>query len=220
MSYLGDVVFLLALPRSRTAWIANWLSDHAAVLHEPIGECESLDDLERRIEAARLSRDPPARTVVVADSLAPVITEELIAHFPRCRFLCVYRPNDDVYGSLLRIDPTMKYAAFRAIVRAVDAATAIVFAIKARCHTTCTGYLDDMAHAKTVHSWVINGPAVKLDDDGTVTAVSSARKQMDCSRFATLRDMNVQMMRMKERTAAAIPRIERLLASFNNDARG
>lgn len=208
MSYLGDVVFLLALPRSRTAWIANWLSDHAAVLHEPIGECESLVELECRIEEARLSRDPPARTVVVADSLASVMIEELIARFPQCRFLIVFRPPDDVFASLVKIDPTMTHHAFREIARAVFSATSIASARKARCRSISIFELDDMAFAEMVHSWVINEPDIE----------PSARKQMDYSRYTTLRDMNVQMMRMKERTTDAIPRVERLLASFNNAA--
>lgn len=93
-----NVTFMMCLPRSRSAWLAEFLAYAAYTLHDPLAECESIEDLGRKIDhAMTISPDLP---VFVADTSAVYFAREIHERFPNARYLFVYREYEAVYRSL------------------------------------------------------------------------------------------------------------------------
>ena len=83
--------FVLSLPRSGTAWLANFLTwGDSFCYHEISQGCESLDD----IESAFKKTDSPI--VGSADTAAVVFFDKLVEKFPSAKFLFVVRSKADV----------------------------------------------------------------------------------------------------------------------------
>lgn len=197
-------VFVLALPRSRTAWITNWLSQDTVTMHEPMVECANLRDLDAMIDRSGADRD--AGPVVVADTAFPLMVDALLAHFPRCRFLIVDRDPGEVQRSLLvagmSVDdfPRLVAAFKRGVKKALrsDRATLAV-------NVTA---LDEYFTANAVHNWVMTGDA---ENDSA---------PMDLQRYMMLRDFRVEAMldRVVERIRANRDRIEQLASTHFSKA--
>jgi len=81
------VVF--CLPRSRSAWVANFLSyDGGLCLHEPLLGCRSLDDLDDKMAATGVE------FVGCADTAIMAFTEQVIDRYPTARFVALLRQPD------------------------------------------------------------------------------------------------------------------------------
>jgi hypothetical protein len=76
--------FVVALPRSRTAWLSNllWYGD-STCLHEPMIRmgCRSVADLRDRLEAYRTS------VVGVIDTGLPMLIDDALEVFPDARYV-------------------------------------------------------------------------------------------------------------------------------------
>jgi len=82
--------FIASLPRSRTAWLANFLTyGPSYCFHEPMSDC-ALGDYPRLLES---TGTPFAG---VADSLNCLVMEQLIDMFPRARVVVVRRNIEEV----------------------------------------------------------------------------------------------------------------------------
>jgi hypothetical protein len=94
MSY-NHVTFMLSLPRSRSAWMAEFLGPYCvASMHNPLQQCASIDELKTKIDAL-----PPGR-VFVSDVAAVMFFDQLVAQFPGAQFLVVHRPAHEVEHSM------------------------------------------------------------------------------------------------------------------------
>lgn len=97
MSY-EHVTFMLCLPRSRSAWMAEFMRPYvAASLHNPLQQCASIAELGEKIDAA-----PPGR-VFVADVAALFFFDKLVTRFPGAKFLVVHRPAREVELSMQKL---------------------------------------------------------------------------------------------------------------------
>lgn len=93
-----NVTFMMCLPRSRSAWLAEFLAYGAYTLHDPLADCENIEELGRKIDRAlTISPDLP---VFVADTCAVYFAREIRERFPHARYLFVYREYEAVYRSL------------------------------------------------------------------------------------------------------------------------
>lgn len=98
MSY-EHVTFLLCLPRSRSAWLAELVRQHcAASWHCPLQQCASIDELKMKIDAV-----PPPGRIFIADVAALYFVGELLVKFPGAKFLIVHRKAAEVELSMKRL---------------------------------------------------------------------------------------------------------------------
>lgn len=96
--------FILSLPRCRTAWLANFLTNgDAFCYHEAMRTVNSLDEL-----AAKLSTVAgPQSTVGDADpSLVPILPQ-LIEAFPDANYVFIQRPAAEVQASYAAAFPKL-----------------------------------------------------------------------------------------------------------------
>lgn len=78
--------FVFCLPRSRSAWLANFLTyESVFCFHDPLPECLSIEDLEAKLAT---TGTPIAGA---ADTGAMFWVEEIIEHFPSARFVVLAR---------------------------------------------------------------------------------------------------------------------------------
>jgi hypothetical protein len=89
-----NTFFICALPRSRTAWLANFLSYNAShCFHEPFNEC-GIEDLPL------LFRSTGKQYVGTSDSLNTLLLDRLLRVFPAAKLVLVRRPALEVLNSL------------------------------------------------------------------------------------------------------------------------
>jgi len=89
-----NTFFICALPRSRTAWLANFLSYSAChCFHEPFNEC-GVEDLPF------LFRATGKQYVGTSDSLNTLLLDRLLKIFPIAKLVLVRRPAVEVVHSL------------------------------------------------------------------------------------------------------------------------
>lgn len=94
----GHVTFMLCLPRSRSAWMAEFMRPYTALsIHNPLQQCASIDELAKRIDEAQRGR------VFVADVAALFFFDKLLVRFPGARYLVVHRPAHEVEHSMRKI---------------------------------------------------------------------------------------------------------------------
>lgn len=92
------LTIMLSLPRSRSAWMAEFLRPFcAASLHNPLQQCASIEELGQRIDAL-----PPGR-VFISDVAALFFFDQLVVRFPGAQYLLVHRPAHEVEHSMNRI---------------------------------------------------------------------------------------------------------------------
>lgn len=90
--------FIASLPRSRTAWLANFLTTgDSFCFHEPMNRTALS-------EYPRLLADTGKRYAGISDSLNSLIMEELIDFFPDAKVVVIRRPLEDVEASLAKLN--------------------------------------------------------------------------------------------------------------------
>ena len=104
----SHVTFMLSLPRSRSAWLAEFMRPFVALsLHNPLQQCASINELGEKIDIA------PQGKVFVADVSALFFFDQLVTRFPGAQFLVVHRPAREVEHSMqkLNINPPLSIRA-------------------------------------------------------------------------------------------------------------
>lgn len=95
MGFPVKTFFICALPRSRTSWLANFLTfGDAFCLHEPLVGIRSLTELRGRFEAT-------GRPIVgSSDCGNQYFADALAEEFPGSQFIVVNRPIEDCQKSM------------------------------------------------------------------------------------------------------------------------
>lgn len=92
---MASRLFILALPRSRTAWLSNWLSfGDTMLLHEPLSDTPTLEILEDKLKALG------TKQAGIADTAASFLVERLTDKYPKAKFIVVQRDPQEVARSL------------------------------------------------------------------------------------------------------------------------
>lgn len=92
------VTFMLSLPRSRSAWMADFVRPFVALsLHNPLQQCDSIKELGHLIDAA------PEGRVFIADVAALFFFEQLLVRFPGAQYLFIHRPAHEVEASIAKL---------------------------------------------------------------------------------------------------------------------
>jgi hypothetical protein len=190
-------VFVIALPRSRTAWLCNWLSEHAACFHEPLAECAGLPDFHNML------RPYLAGPVVAADTAFPLVIDGLLTRFPSARFIVIQRDPAAVGRSIAQLGlPSDDFGrvvhAFKRAVYRLQRSERDTFVLDAH-------QLDDDAVARRLWRWVVTGSDASDVDDG-----------FDLVRFNMLRDFRVEVMldRVVDRIRRNADRLGQLSTTF------
>lgn len=98
MSSYSHLTFMLCLPRSRSAWMAEFMRPFCALsLHNPLQQCASIEELAQRIDAA------PEGKVFVADVAAMFFFDQLVVRFPGAQYLIVHRPAREVEHAINKL---------------------------------------------------------------------------------------------------------------------
>ena len=98
--YYGNTTFMLCMPRSRSAWMCEFLGGVAHTMHDPLKNCASIDELGEKIdEILILDHEQP---IFIADTAALFFVDQIRARFPGARYMVVHRPRQDVHASLER----------------------------------------------------------------------------------------------------------------------
>lgn len=98
MSGYEHLTIMLSLPRSRSAWMAEFLRPLcASAMHNPLQQCASIDELGQKIDA-----QPPGR-VFVSDVAALFFFDQLLVRFPGARYLVVHRAAREVEHSMKKL---------------------------------------------------------------------------------------------------------------------
>jgi hypothetical protein len=92
--------FIMSLPRSRTAWIAQTYYPWAWTLHDPLKRCESIAELRKYVDSLKARN--PNHPVVVADTSAVFFYPQIAREFPDARFVFLVRPYSQVVRSVMR----------------------------------------------------------------------------------------------------------------------
>jgi hypothetical protein len=89
--------FIASLPRSRTAWLANFLTyQESFCYHEPMNKTKLQD-------YPFLLRKPCKKYVGVSDSMNSLVMDQLIELFPDARIVVIWRDVAQVEASLNRL---------------------------------------------------------------------------------------------------------------------
>lgn len=84
--------FITGLPRSRTAWLANFLTwGDSFCYHEATFGCENIEDLRRTLETVPHN----VRDVGDADPNIGLIHDDILKAFPDCRVVFILRDLED-----------------------------------------------------------------------------------------------------------------------------
>lgn len=93
-----NVTFMMCLPRSRSAWLAQFLKPVAWTMHDPLKQCESIDELGSRIDTVLAVHHDQA--MFIADTGAALFNAAISARFLNAKYLFVRRPTGEVRRSL------------------------------------------------------------------------------------------------------------------------
>jgi hypothetical protein len=102
MDYTGRLYIVVALPRSRTQWFTWFFNEALVAWHDPLKNCESIDELGQKVDRALFGKDARANKLMIVDTAALFFGKELIARFPGARFITIKRPAREVDESLKR----------------------------------------------------------------------------------------------------------------------
>ena len=95
------LTIMLSLPRSRSAWMAEFLRPLcAASLHNPLQQCESIEELGRKVDAL------PTGRAFVSDVAALFFFDRLLLRFPGAQYLVVHRAACEVEHSMQKLGIT------------------------------------------------------------------------------------------------------------------
>ena len=91
-----NTFFIIALPRSRTAWLANFLTnDESFCFHYGIWKY-GVDGIRAKMLAL------PAKTIGSSDTAAMFYMDKIISVFPGAKIIAIDRNIDDIISSLRR----------------------------------------------------------------------------------------------------------------------
>ena len=97
--------FIIGLPRTRTAWLANFLTNgDGFCFHEAMRTCSNLDELKAKM--ATECRDT-VTTVGDADPSLCQILPEVIAKFPEAKIVVINRATGEAYESYMLAFPAL-----------------------------------------------------------------------------------------------------------------
>lgn len=99
------LTFMLSLPRSRSAWMAEFLRPFCASAswHCPLQQCASIEELGAKVD--NIGRASPGR-IFIADVAAMFFFDRLLARFPGAQYLVVHRPAREVENSMRQLGIT------------------------------------------------------------------------------------------------------------------
>lgn len=97
MTRYDNLTFMMCLPRSRSAWLAQFLKPVAWTMHDPLVNCASIDEFGSKLDCILANYERP---VFVADTMAVMFFDQLGARFPDAKYLFVKRDPRDVRSSL------------------------------------------------------------------------------------------------------------------------
>lgn len=98
MNRYDNVTFMLCLPRSRSAWLAQFFLTYIPAMHDTLGRCESIDEFKREVDAKiGWATEVP---VFVAETAGIFVWNQMYDAFPHARFLFVDRNAAHVRSSL------------------------------------------------------------------------------------------------------------------------
>ena len=94
MSY-EHLTFMLSLPRSRSAWMAEFLRPLCvSSMHNPLQQCASIAELGQKIDKQ------PSGRVFVSDVAGLFFFDQLLVRFPGAQYLVVHRAASEVERSM------------------------------------------------------------------------------------------------------------------------
>lgn len=97
--------FIAALPRSRTAWLANYLTCGDMVcLHDAWRECGTAAELRARFDRTG------ANFCGCSDPMNVMMREEIDAEFPGAAWILVFREAREVMRSVRNLEPCRNYS--------------------------------------------------------------------------------------------------------------
>lgn len=162
---------IFARPRSRTAWLANFLTyGDTYCLHEPLAECATLAELVRRL-------DQPFRFGADVQALGFADTS------------LIHRPGDalDAFPGATALFVASKPDSWHRFARTHKLPPELVELVDQAYERTCAR-LVGRAHFIDAHELTSSATAAKRAWD-----VAGARKPFPMARWHALRDLNVQV---------------------------
>lgn len=159
-----NVTFLMCLPRSRSAWLATFLKPVAWTMHDPLVECESIDELGCKID--NVLRMYPGRPMFVADTMGALFFSDISARFINAKYLFVKRDPHDVRRSLSEAGMSSP------ILKHVDALQHAESVSRARRDFSMTVDFDDLNN-RLLNIWRFVGDGSFLNRDYALRMSSS-----------------------------------------------
>lgn len=159
--------FIIALPRSRTAWLSYFLtSPDCDCLHDPLGQCESLDDLQAMFDNSQ------APLVGCVDTSSPLFFDAIHARWPDSRYLFVFREPAEIVASLNALGlPSTEVAMMQ--VRMNSAYLAVRSQPNVRALPA--GHLSELPALEAIHDFLVGTPF----DAGRATYLVGKNIQVD-----------------------------------------
>lgn len=88
------LTIMLCLPRSRSAWMAEFMRPYVTEsMHNPLQQCASIEELGQKVDAVQ-------GTVFISDVAGLFFFDKLIERFPGAKYLFVHRPSREVAASM------------------------------------------------------------------------------------------------------------------------
>lgn len=84
---MTPIIFITGLPRTRTAWLANFFTgDGVLVYHDLLADCRKVEDIKFKLF------ETPAQILGDSDSGLPLFAKQLVHWYPEAKWLHVDRP--------------------------------------------------------------------------------------------------------------------------------
>lgn len=163
----SHVTFMLSLPRSRSAWMAEYFKPYtSASWHCPLQQCSSIGELGMKIDAQ------PQGRVFIADVAALFFFQDIIERFPGAQFIVVHRPAREVEMSMakLGVKPPLNI-------------------------TKAETQLLDIGHALKTHPYAMAGSYFELNSPGLMAAISKFVTGIDIpyTYYCRMKSRNIQV---------------------------
>lgn len=157
--------FILSLPRTRTAWLANFLThDGVFAYHEGLLGCATVEDARNKLLNA------PGEINGMVDGSAALILPQLLDVIPDANIVCLLGNASDSHTRLRRFLPNIPFAA----IERLDAAI------------TAVAMRDEVLALPVEFAHTPKGLQ-------TIIERIAPGKQFHASRYEQLRDVNIQV---------------------------
>lgn len=182
--------FIAALPRSRSAWLANLLTHQGAMcMHEALIGCASMGDLERKFVQCG------AEVAGSAETGLALVVDDIVQAFPDARFVCVVRDPSGFTEQSLRLEET---ATVESIGMLLDE------------------FRDTVEHLHSLGNQTMIVRPRQLDEYEVCQAIwehIGMRTPLHRQRFEMLKDFKVEIFldRMQARAKRHLPELKQLL---------